>query len=576
MGFLSGLPLIGFSSENPDFPDVASGAVRASGMEMHRLLCPTCGQISAIYYVPKRDSFFLHTDQGDVWQINAQGYLVDVVRGPGADNQAGTEDSLRLSDALMAPDFSWADRDGPLYLDSFHREGRQRRPFLSLDFNGHRWSGVYGQGRFVLRHQGAELRFSAYHGRHSSGSERSRLSLFRLNASGHGDAEKLAFLVVRPIPYDRNFQQLGVYLVRPQPAAAPPVQSERYQQLNQYHELSLKFEGFDRHPGQLSRIVYVNGRSEEFDSSPLNQTHAAARRPAPLSFLFSHKLPGKKSEHYDYLELNGTFYELGDNPEKFSTVVTMEEQEVLAALSKLNALRSTTGPITLLFTAETMSEGPSYHVYLQRGDVKVPMKNARLSEREVATFISDKLNQRYDQERINQAYDEVLSGSISQTQFMSTAEEVAIRANLRPFNVSSPVVRLILKRLEAHDGERAADLYTSYIKRVYPHLGPHHKTTDVASMALVISLVYNKPDVAESAINTLLGGAEMNMKELQNEILLYNLACYYARHGDKPKLLEAAELAVSQGKTADQFLKDSDFTDYRADPDFLEAIGAEF
>lgn len=159
---------------------------------------------------------------------------------------------------------------------------------------------------------------------------------------------------------------------------------------------------------------------------------------------------------------------------------------------------------------------------------------------------------------------------------MSIVEEVATRSYLESFDVSRPVVRLIVVRLEAHDGARAADLYTSYIKRVYPHLGPHHKMTDVASMALVISLVYNKPDVAESAINTLLGGAEMNMKELQNETLLYNLACYYARHGDKPKLLEAAELAVSQGKTADQFLNDSDFSDYGTDPDFLEAIGAEF
>lgn len=402
-GLLSALPLVAYSSEDANYPNLTSGTIRAAGVEMHRLLCPTCGKVRAIDYVPERNSFFLSTDQGDIWQVSAQGHLVDVIRGPGATRRPDTGHSLRLSDLTRAPDFSWTDSEGPLYLHDFHPEGRRRKPFF--DFNSHGWSGVYGQGRFVLKHQGTELRFSAYHARPSGGGERSRLGLYRLNAPEHGVAEQLAFLVVRSIPYERNTEQLGVYLLRPHPAAAPPVQSERYQQLNQRHELSLEFDGFDRYPGKLSRLYYVNGWSEEFGFSPLDQTYAGASRPAPLGFHFSHQLPGGDDGRFDYLEFNGIFYRVGSSPDKFSTSVTLDEQEVYSALSRLNLTSPMEGPVTLVFRTEVIGEVLSYRLSLRRGEVEVPMRKAALSAREITGLHADNLSRRYDEERIKRAFE---------------------------------------------------------------------------------------------------------------------------------------------------------------------------
>lgn len=123
-GFLSALPLIASSSENANYPNMASGTIRVAGVEMHRLLCPTCGKVRSIDYVPERDSFFLSTDQGDIWQVNAHGHLVDVMRGPGATSRSDAEHSLRLSDVTMAPGFSWMDSEGPLYLHDFNQPSR--------------------------------------------------------------------------------------------------------------------------------------------------------------------------------------------------------------------------------------------------------------------------------------------------------------------------------------------------------------------------------------------------------------------------------------------------------------------
>jgi hypothetical protein len=64
-------------------------------------------------------------------------------------------------------------------------------------------------------------------------------------------------------------------------------------------------------------------------------------------------------------------------------------------------------------------------------------------------------------------------------------------------------------------------------------------------------------------------------KKITWNILSYNLACYYARIKDKENLYKTAKLCIELGKSAQQFLDDSDFDDYTEDEKFLEAIGNE-
>ena len=53
---------------------------------------------------------------------------------------------------------------------------------------------------------------------------------------------------------------------------------------------------------------------------------------------------------------------------------------------------------------------------------------------------------------------------------------------------------------------------------------------------------------------------------------MYNLACYYSLHGNKPMLLKTAARALELGKPAEQFHADSDFDAYRQDEDFQQLL----
>ena len=58
----------------------------------------------------------------------------------------------------------------------------------------------------------------------------------------------------------------------------------------------------------------------------------------------------------------------------------------------------------------------------------------------------------------------------------------------------------------------------------------------------------------------------------ENDILLFNLACFYANYGEKTNLLKATDLAIAQGKKPWQFMIDPDFEAYRCDEDFIRVL----
>ncbi|MCP5064007.1 MAG: hypothetical protein GY936_16315 [Ignavibacteriae bacterium] len=67
-------------------------------------------------------------------------------------------------------------------------------------------------------------------------------------------------------------------------------------------------------------------------------------------------------------------------------------------------------------------------------------------------------------------------------------------------------------------------------------------------------------------------GDSFDIKKIKHGTLLYNLACDYSRKKDKPKMLEAIELAIKKGKKPENFAKDTDFKFYYSDPDFIKVI----
>ena len=96
----------------------------------------------------------------------------------------------------------------------------------------------------------------------------------------------------------------------------------------------------------------------------------------------------------------------------------------------------------------------------------------------------------------------------------------------------------------------------------------HKKSEDVASNALVAAneSVYND-DLAALVFAKLLG-SNYDITMIKNDILLFNLACYYSIHKEKKLMLIATQQALRHGKKAQQFMADTDFKQYWGDVDF--------
>jgi hypothetical protein len=65
---------------------------------------------------------------------------------------------------------------------------------------------------------------------------------------------------------------------------------------------------------------------------------------------------------------------------------------------------------------------------------------------------------------------------------------------------------------------------------------------------------------------------DLDLSTQANATFLYNLACYYSLHKNKPKLIVAMKRALELGKPPEQFRQDSDFQNYRGDSDFEKLL----
>lgn len=57
-------------------------------------------------------------------------------------------------------------------------------------------------------------------------------------------------------------------------------------------------------------------------------------------------------------------------------------------------------------------------------------------------------------------------------------------------------------------------------------------------------------------------------KEIDSYVLLFNIACYFARKGDKASLLEYTARSIKKGQDRTRFEEDGDFAAYQNDPEF--------
>ncbi len=119
--------------------------------------------------------------------------------------------------------------------------------------------------------------------------------------------------------------------------------------------------------------------------------------------------------------------------------------------------------------------------------------------------------------------------------------------------------------------EIARYLFDSYIDSIITHTGLSEKSSDVAGNAIVLSILSTDENIYER-VEAFILGKNFQIEEISNPILLFNLACNFSLKRDKKELLLATAQSLKYGKSSDQFLKDSDFSYYLDDEDFLSLL----
>jgi len=133
------------------------------------------------------------------------------------------------------------------------------------------------------------------------------------------------------------------------------------------------------------------------------------------------------------------------------------------------------------------------------------------------------------------------------------------------------------------DSQRfSVTLVRHYLAEVYPRTGTlvqdestAYNVGVIASQSLAFALsLPDSQDIIDGVMHSLIGPGFMPEKQT-NGTLMYNLACYYARSADKPRMLQSVAAARRLGKQPDQFMRDTDFQNYWKDTDFLNQLSAQ-
>lgn len=136
---------------------------------------------------------------------------------------------------------------------------------------------------------------------------------------------------------------------------------------------------------------------------------------------------------------------------------------------------------------------------------------------------------------------------------------------------------LLVKTIVNGDFKLARKIFNVFVEHIHPvaasmkNANLAYNVSVVASQGLILYAMQKDPELPKVIFGKLLD-KDFNIKTHKNRTLIYNLACYYALTNDKPNMLAAAREVRSRGTPTEQFMKDTDFSAFLRDADFLAAV----
>ncbi len=471
----------------------------------------------------------------------------------------------------------------PLFIEDFHKQGRSRFGFMDINSQG--WEGIYGTGNFLINHANETLKFSAFHRITRGKRDRADIDIYQLPSDSHVPHVSVEPDLIFYGLYGRRRKQhnaageVGLYVLRPKlllessamgGAKNHGVDRGRYQELNTAAVWRPVFEGFDPESAWLRNLRYINGREEDFNRDAKKQV-VANNRPAPLAMDFVFTVSDAQFESFGYLHFNQSYYYFKSSTKTAYLDMVFDEQETLLALAQFSHEED----VALVTTAEWLDHGVSLAIALRSRNKTIMLEQAWLGEAEAEGEDGGELLKLHERDRIKQAFMRAQKSPKESVDYiLLTTHLVTSNKNNTEFayDMANYTTKLMIAGMKAGNIEFTEQLFLHYINVLYPRVGSDLKMQDVASMALVFGMTYNKEDVIAATFEKLLNGQAFDITTINNDVLLYNLACYYAVNNQQEELFKAAELAVKYGKKSTQFLADSDFSDYHKNIAFLNII----
>ena len=276
-----------------------------------------------------------------------------------------------------------------------------------------------------------------------------------------------------------------------------------------------------------------------------------------------------------------------DEDEHAVVEVTLDPEQTRAAFARLPRAE---GPAALVLQVpDLFGEAHDMQVLLRRGGTEVPLDHAKADYLRRPTF-----RPWYPREgkptpptrvaQMQQAVEDVLGGDTSvlarfQAQAEALAHDPDMAEHAAPF-ITGGYARLLSGLNSMGRADASVALTRHYLSEVYPHTsGPSddpskaYNTSVIASQTLAVAVHRPQDAGLVDAVMTTLVGEQFDPDTHTNATLLYNLACYHALQGDKPRMLRHVAAAMRLGKAGEQFRRDRDFERYWDDPEF-EALVA--
>jgi hypothetical protein len=144
-------------------------------------------------------------------------------------------------------------------------------------------------------------------------------------------------------------------------------------------------------------------------------------------------------------------------------------------------------------------------------------------------------------------------------------------------DISMKLPQLLVNSLQRGEIAYAREQFNAYATQIYPLIKysdnkqVQYSTLVVASQGAVIYGATRDKSVLTTMFDTLLG-EKFDIETTTNPTLVYNLACIYSLTNNKSEMLKAITVAKKMQIDSNLFLKDSDFSFYKNDSDFLNAI----